>query len=110
MKRSLSVLIVTALAVTTGSFFAQQAPAIQFDTNPMPLTMPDTIHLAEVAGIATNSRGDIYVNTRTGNTTITIGTSRAVPHGAARPPQLDRASHFVRQSAQAATALLQAPQ
>src|SRR5437762_3130996 len=94
MKRSFSVLIAIALVVTTGSFFAQQAPAIQFDSNPMPLTMPDTIHLGEVAGIATNSRGDIYVYTRTGNPTITIGTSRAVAHGGSRLLQFDRSGKF----------------
>ena len=110
MKRSLSVLIVTALAVTTGSLFAQQAPAIQFDSNPMPLTMPDTIHLGEVAGIATNSRGDIYVYTRTGNPTITIGTSRAVAHGGSRLFQFDRSGKFVREIGQGAYGLLQAQQ
>src|SRR5437868_6211315 len=110
MKRSLSVLIVTALAVTTGSLFAQQAPAIQFDSNPMPLTMPDTIHLGEVAGIATNSRGDIYVYTRTGNPTITIGTSRAVAHGGSRLLQFDRSGKFVREIGQGAYGLLQAQQ
>ena len=110
MKRSLSVLIVTALAVTTGSFFAQQAPAIQFDSNPMPLTMPDTIDLGEVAGIATNSRGDIYVYTRTGNPTITIGTSRAVAHGGSRLLQFDRSGKFVREIGQGAYGLLQAQQ
>src|SRR5438876_8078719 len=110
MKRSLSVLIVTALAVTTGSFFAQHAPAIQFDSNPMPLTMPDTSHLGEVAGIATNSRGDIYVYTRTGNPTITIGTSRAVAHGGSRLLQFDRSGKFVREIGQGAYGLLQAQQ
>jgi DNA-binding beta-propeller fold protein YncE len=110
MKRSLSVLIVIALAVTTGSLFAQQAPAIQFDSNPMPLTMPDTVHLGEVAGVATNSRGDIYVYTRTGNPTITIGTSRAVAHGGSRLFQFDRSGKFVREIGQGAYGLLQAQQ
>src|SRR5262249_27165123 len=97
MKRSLSVLIAIALAVTTGSLFAQQAPPIQFDSNPVPLTMPDTVNLGEVAGVATNSRGDIYVYTRTGNPTITIGTSRAVAHGGSRLFQFDRSGKFVRE-------------
>src|SRR5437667_2340190 len=110
MKRSFSVLIAIALVVTTGSFFAQQAPAIQFDSNPMPLTMPDTIHLGEVAGIATNSRGDIYVYARTGNPTITIGTSRAVAHGGSRLLQFDRSGKFVREIGQGAYGLLQAQQ
>ena len=110
MKRSLSVLIAIALAVTTGSLSAQQAPAIQFDSNPMPLTMPDTSQLGEVAGVATNSRGDIYVYTRTGNPTISIATSRAVAHGGSRLFQFDRSGKFVREIGQGAYGLLQAQQ
>src|ERR1043166_633934 len=110
MKRSLSVLIVTALAVTTGSLFAQQAPAIQFDSNPMPVTMPDAIHLGEVAGVATNSRGGMYVYTRTGNPTISRGAPRAVAHGGSRLFQFDRSGKFVREIGQGAYGLLQAQQ
>jgi DNA-binding beta-propeller fold protein YncE len=110
MKRSLSVLIAMALAFTTGSLSAQQAPAIQFDSNPMPLTMPEAINLGEVAGVATNSRGDIYVYTRTGNPTITIGTSRAVAHGGSRLFQFDRSGKYVREIGQGAYGLLQAQQ
>ncbi len=110
MKRSLSVLIALALAATAGTLFAQQAPTIQFDSNPMPLTMPDNIHLGEVAGVATNSRGDIFVYTRTGNPTITLGTARAVSHGGSRLFQFDRAGKFVREIAQGAYGLLQAQQ
>ena len=78
MKRTFLFSIVAALAVSGALLSGQSAPSIQFDSNPSPLTMPDNIHLGEVAGVATNSRGDIYVYTRTGNPTITIGTARAV--------------------------------
>ncbi|HYR88339.1 MAG TPA: peptidyl-alpha-hydroxyglycine alpha-amidating lyase family protein [Terriglobia bacterium] len=98
MKRSVIFLIAAALALTGGVSSAQQAvPTIPFDSNPSPLTMPDTIHLGEVAGVATNSRGDIYVYTRTGNPTITIATSRAVSHGGGRLLQFDRSGKFVRE-------------
>src|SRR5437879_11329129 len=99
MKRSLSVLIAIATAVTAGALSAQ-APTIQFDSNPMPLSMPDNIHLGEVAGVATNSRGDIYVYTRTGNPTISTATSRAVAHGGSRLFQFDRTGKFVREIGQ----------
>src|SRR5437868_14975379 len=72
--------------------------------------MPDTIHLGEVAGIATSSRGDIYVYTRTGNPTITIGTSRAVAHGGSRLLQFDRSGKFVREIGQGAYGPPQAQQ
>ena len=64
MKRSSSILIAFALALTSGALSAQQqAPAIAFDSNPMPLSMPDNIHLGEVAGSRRTSRGDIFVHT-----------------------------------------------
>jgi hypothetical protein len=110
MKRSTSILIAIVLVLTAGTLSAQQAPAIQFDSNPMPLTMPDNIHLGEVAGVATNSRGDIYVYTRTGNPTITIATARAVAHGGSRLFQFDRTGKFVREIGQGAYGLLQAQQ
>jgi hypothetical protein len=111
MKRSVIFLIAAALALTSGVFSAQQAvPTIAFDSNPSPLTMPDNIHLGEVAGVATNSRGDIYVYTRTGNPTITIGTSRAVSHGGGRLLQFDRSGKFVREIGQGIYGSLQPQQ
>ena len=84
MKRTLIFCIAAVLAISGGLLSGQTVPAIQFDANASPLTMPDNIHLGEVAGVATNSRGEIYVYTRTGNPTITIGTARAVSHGGGR--------------------------
>src|SRR2546422_5494476 len=111
MKRSVIFLIAAALALTGGVSSAQQAvPTIPFDSNPSPLTMPDTIHLGEVAGVATNSRGDIYVYTRTGNPTITIATSRAVAHGGGRLLQFDRNGKFVREFGQGIYGFLQPQQ
>src|SRR4029450_6236576 len=103
--------IVIALVISAAVLVARQAvPTIPFDSNPSPLSMPDNIHLGEVAGVATNSRGDIYVYTRTGNPTITIGTARAVAHGGSRLFQFDRTGKFVREIGQGAYGLLQAQQ
>jgi NHL repeat len=111
MKRTLIFSISAVLAVTGGVLSGQGAvPAIQFDSNPSPLTMPDNIHLGEVAGVATNSRGDIYVYTRTGNPTITIGTARAVSHGGGRLFQFDRAGKYVREIGQGIYGFLQPQQ
>src|ERR687897_1861414 len=100
MKRTLIFSIAAALAVSGGLLSGQTVPSIAFDSNPNPLTMPDNIHLGEVAGVATNSKGDIYVYTRTGNPTITIGTARAVSHGGGRLFQYDRSGKFVGEFAQ----------
>ena len=110
MKKTLLFSIAAALAVSGGLLSGQTVPTIQFDSNPNPLTMPDNIHLGEVAGVATNSRGDIYVYTRTGNPTITIGTARAVSHGGGRLFQFDRTGKYVREIGQGIYGFLQPQQ
>ena len=110
MKRTLIFIIAAALAVSGGLLSGQTAPTIQFDSNPSPLSMPDNIHLGEVAGVATNSRGDIFVYTRTGNPTITIGTARAVSHGGGRLFQFDRTGKFTREIGQGIYGFLQPQQ
>ena len=110
MKKTLILSIAVALAISSSLLLGQTVPTIQFDSNPTPLTMPDNIHLGEVAGVATNSRGDIYVYTRTGNPTITIGTARAVSHGGGRLFQFDRTGKYVREIGQGIYGFLQPQQ
>jgi hypothetical protein len=111
MKRPLNLLVAAAFTIGAGIVTAQTtAPTIQFDSNPMPLSMPDNIHLGEVAGVATNSRGEIFVFTRTGNPTISIGTSRAVSHGGGRLFQFDRNGKYVREIGQGIYGFLQPQQ
>ncbi|MBI2149655.1 MAG: hypothetical protein HYU27_03495, partial [Acidobacteria bacterium] len=110
MKPTLTFMIAAVLTITAGMLSAQTAPTIQFDSNPMPLTMPDNIHLGEVAGVATNSRSEIFVYTRTGNPTITIGTARAVSHGGGRLFQFDRSGKFMREIGQGVYGFLQPQQ
>jgi hypothetical protein len=111
MKRSRLLIIAAAFVLTASVISARQAvPTIPFDSNPNPLSMPDNIHLGEVAGVATNTRGDIYVYTRTGNPTITIGTARAVSHGGGRLFQFDRTGKFVREIGQGVYGFLQPQQ
>jgi DNA-binding beta-propeller fold protein YncE len=107
----MTILVAGAVALTAGALSAQQAvPVLDFDSNPTPLATPENIHLGEVAGVATNSRGDVYVYTRTGNPTMTIGTARAVVHGGSRLFQFDRTGKYVREIGQGAYGLLQAQQ
>jgi DNA-binding beta-propeller fold protein YncE len=96
MKRIvLSLLAATVLGALPAS--AQTAPEIAFDAVANPLTMPDDIYLGEVGGVATNSKGDIFVYTRTGHPTVSIGGARAFAHGGSRLFQFDRAGKFVRE-------------
>jgi hypothetical protein len=97
MKRVITFICASLVAAGFGVAAQSPVPDIMFDSNPSLLTMPDDIYLGEVGGVAANSKGDIYVYTRTGHPTITIGTSRAFAHGGSRLFQFDRAGKFVRE-------------
>jgi DNA-binding beta-propeller fold protein YncE len=76
---------------------AQNAPEIKFDSVPNALQLPVDVYLGEVGGVATNSRGDIFVYTRTGHPTVTIGTARPFAHGGSRLFEFDKNGKFVRE-------------
>src|SRR5215475_1724886 len=95
MKRFL----LTALAATclgTLPASAQTAPEIPFNAV-NPLNLPDDIYLGEVGGVATDSKGNIYVYTRTGHPTISLGGARAFAHGGSRLFQFDRNGRYTRE-------------
>ncbi len=60
--------------------------------------------------MATNSNGDIFVYTRTGTPSITIGGSRNVSHGGSRLFKFDRNGRFMREIGQGVYGFLQAQQ
>src|SRR6202795_3673289 len=101
MRRYLPLQLAAVLAVMSlaGIPAAAQnaAPEIAFDAVANPLTMPDDIYLGEVGGVATNSKGDIFVYTRTGHPTVSLGGARAFAHGGSRLFQFDRTGKFVRE-------------
>src|SRR5262245_6685424 len=97
MKRILlSLLAATCLA---GVPVAAQnnVPEIPFDSAPNALTTPDDVYLGEVGGVATDSKGNIYVYTRTGHPTISLGGARAFAHGGSRLFQFDRNGRYTRE-------------
>jgi DNA-binding beta-propeller fold protein YncE len=116
MSRASILVVAVALSVALPGphRIAAQAdvPEIAFDSTATPelLKFPDGIHIGEAAGVATNSKGDIYLYTRTGNPFVTIGTSRAVAHGGSRLFQFDRTGKYVREIGAGAYGLLQAQQ
>ena len=96
MKRFLlSLLAATCLAGFPAT--AQNVPDIQFDSAPNALTTPDDIYLGEVGGVASDSKGNVYVYTRTGHPTITLGGARAFAHGGSRLFQFDRNGRYTRE-------------
>ena len=112
MKKFLPCLLVAgALAASAAVLSAQLSiPELQFDSNADLLKFPADTHMGEAAGVATNSKGDIFLYTRTGNASLTLGTSRAIAHGGSRLFQFDRTGKFVREIGQGAYGLLQAQQ
>ena len=92
MKLLTYVFLGAALAMS-----AQDAPEIKFDSVPNALQLPAGLYLGEVGGVATNSHGDIFVYTRTGHPTVTVGTARPFAHGGSRLFQFDPSGRYVRE-------------
>ncbi|HVZ20687.1 MAG TPA: 6-bladed beta-propeller [Vicinamibacterales bacterium] len=97
MKRTVIVALGAVLAAGLTLAAQSGAPDIAFESAASPLSLPDDVYLGEVAGVGVNSKGDLFVYTRTGHPTVTIGTSRAFLHGGSRLFQFDRSGKFVRE-------------
>jgi hypothetical protein len=94
-------LLLTAAALGAVTAAAQTpGPEIAFDSVPNPLALPDDVYLGETAGVATNSKGDVFVYTRTGHPTVSLGGARAFAHGGSRLFEFDRNGKFVREIGQ----------
>ncbi len=105
-----SIQILRSAALLAGLTVSAQVPEIRFDSAANVLKYPDNISIGEVAGVATNSKGEIFVYTRTGHPTISIGTSRPFAHGGSRLYEFDRTGKFVREIGQDSYAFLVAQQ
>jgi DNA-binding beta-propeller fold protein YncE len=62
--------------------------------------MPDRMYMGEAAGVATNSKGHVFVYTRTGDAYATSGTSRTFSHGGSRLFEFDQNGRYVREIGQ----------
>src|SRR5438093_2943603 len=100
MRRFLFLLLAAASLAALPAAAQNAVPEIAFDSAANPLTLPDDIYLGEVGGVAANSKGDIFVHTRTGHPTVSLGGSRAFAHGGSRLFQFDRTGKFVREIGQ----------
>jgi hypothetical protein len=110
MKRFLLTALIGATLAAGVTVTAQlNFPEIPYDAT-APLTLPENIHLGEAAGVATNSKGEIFVYTRTGTPVITTAGARNVSHGGSRLFQFDRTGKFVREIGQGVYGFLQAQQ
>src|SRR3954470_6168687 len=99
MKRFIQLAI--AVTACAAPLVAQStAPEITFDANADLLKLPDNIHLGEAAGVATNSKGHIFVYTRTGAANAAVGSSRTFYKGGSRLFEFDQTGKFVREIGQ----------
>lgn len=92
MKGIRPILLVVSLAAAPAA--AQQAPEIAYDANADALSLPA---YGEVAGVATNSRGHVFVYARTGHPVATLGDERTFFHGNARLFEFDANGKFVKE-------------
>jgi len=97
MKNFTQALLATALIAGAPLYAQKDAPEIKFDSVPNALQLPPNIYLGEVGGVATNSRGNIFVYTRTGHPTVTIGTARPFAHGGSRLFEFDPTGKYIRE-------------
>ena len=97
MKNLMQAVLATALIAGVPAYAQKDAPEIKFDSVPNALQLPAGLYLGEVAGVATNSRGDIFVYTRTGHPTVTIGTARPFAHGGSRLFEFDPTGKYIRE-------------
>jgi hypothetical protein len=89
---------VAALGLGLGaSLVAQSVPDLNYDANADILSLPS---YGEVAGVATNSKGHVFVYARTGHAAATLGDERTFYHGGSRLFQFDQAGKFVKEIGQ----------
>jgi DNA-binding beta-propeller fold protein YncE len=99
-NRLSAVRLIAIAAIACGALLsAQSAPDIAYDAADI-LKLPDNIHLGEAAGVATNSKGHIFVYTRTGAASAALGSSRTFYKYGSRLLQFDPTGKFVKEIGQ----------
>jgi hypothetical protein len=84
------------LALLSGSLLSAQVPEIAYDSAATLLKLPANLYLGEAAGVATDSKGNILVYTRTGEEG-TMGGSRFFTHGGSRLFEFDPTGKYLRE-------------
>ena len=95
MSRIITASVAAAFLAIGGSLVAQSQD-LNFSSVDL-LKTPKDVYVGEVAGVGANSKGEIYVYTRTGHPYATIGDNRTFSHGGSRLFIFDRNGNFVRE-------------
>ncbi|MCC7127098.1 MAG: 6-bladed beta-propeller [Acidobacteria bacterium] len=93
----LGVAFAAALGLAGITLAAQSAPELAFDANADLLRTPLDTFVGEVAGVGANSKGQIFVYTRTGHPYGTIGDNRTFYRNGSRLFVFDAGGKFVRE-------------
>jgi sugar lactone lactonase YvrE len=102
MIRRLVQGLAVALAVSGAMLGAQGAavPEIAFEGGGDLLRTPNDVFVGEVGGVGANSKGQIFVYTRTGHPYATLGDNRTFYRNGSRLYQFDANGKFVRELGQ----------
>ena len=100
MSRTFSATVAAAILAVGGSLIAQAGvPEISFTAADL-LKTPADVFVGEVGGVGANSKGLIFVYTRTGHPYATLGDNRTFYHGGSRLFQFDPSGKYVREFGQ----------
>ncbi len=100
MKRTLKTLFVAGLLAAGLDARAQGVAQIPFEANADLLKTSIDLYLGEVGGVGQNSKGDIFVYTRTGHPWASIGDNRTFARNGSKLYQFDKTGKFVRELGQ----------
>src|SRR6266705_3662614 len=98
MTPTLKSSVAAAVLAFCSSLTAQTPVAdISFDANADLLKTPLDLFVGEVGGVGQNSKGQIFVYTRTGHPYATVGDNRTFLHGGSRLLLFDKTGKFERE-------------
>lgn len=93
--------VLVCMLLCASSVLAQSSiPELSYDTSSNFLKWPEHIYMGEPAGVAHNSKGHIFIYTRTGSVNLSTGTSRTFVRGGSRLFEFDQSGKFVREIGQ----------
>ena len=97
MSRTITAFVAAAILALGGSLIAQSGvPQLSATTTDL-LKTPADVFVGEVAGVGANSKGQIFVYTRTGHPYATLGDNRTFSHGGSKLFLFDANGKFVRE-------------
>src|SRR3954464_12443234 len=101
MNRTAKAFAAAVVLAGGATLMAQSAPDIAFDSNADLLKTPvegaNAVFVGEVGGVGQNSKGQIYVYTRTGHPYATIADNRTFQRGGSRLFVYDKSGKFERE-------------